>query len=308
MGLLKRSFKKLRKIINKKFFLIIQRLRHYPREAHIYQKVHGYALDLDNPRSFTQKVVWRKIYDRNPLFPVVTDKLRVREYVREKLGAELADQVLIPLLFHSRCLEDIPFDDLPGQFVLKPNNASGKFILVRDKTELNRDEVLAECRLWIADKFGYYRLAWAYQSIKPEILIEKLLLDEEGKIPKDYKFHVFHGKCKRIAVCSDRFAGGRRVTAFDEHWNCSDVATNDPGGGFIPKPENFSAMLAIAEKLSEDFDYVRVDLYNIQGRIFFGELTLYPSSGDGVYVPTEFDFELGEHWKLPPKTGRFLKN
>ena len=232
----------------------------------------------------------------------------MREYIREKLGAEQANELLIPLLFHSSDPEAIPFEDLPGQFVIKPNHSSGKIIIVRNKTEINREEVLAACKRWLSNTYGFYSFEWAYQKIKPEIMIEKLLLDEEGKMPEDYKFHVFHGKCKRIAVCSDRFIGGRRVTSYDENWNRSNVITNDPVGPDFPKPKNYPAFLATAEKLGEDFDYVRVDLYNIQGRIYFGELTLYSVSGHSTYSPTEFDFELGAYWKLTPKTGRIPEN
>ena len=295
-------FHKLRKKFKKQYFLLSQRLLNYPKESEIFLEKHGYPLNLKDPRSFNEKIIWRKIYDRNPLFPIITDKLKVRDYIRERLGEEQAKELLIPLLFHCSDPETIPFDDLPAQFVIKPSHASAKIIIVRDKTEINWGEILAECKNWLSKPYGFYDLEWAYQKLKPEILVEKLLLDEEGRIPMDYKFHVFHGKCKRIAVCSERFTGGRRVTAFDENWNYSDVVTNDPGGVYIPMPENFPSMLSLAEKLGGDFDYIRVDLYNIQGRIFFGELTVYPTSGHGAYSPTEFDFELGANWKLTPKT------
>ena len=303
-----RLLRKLRRKIKEAYFLFSQRLLNYPKESEIFQKIHGYALNLKDPHSFNEKVVWRKIYDRNPLFPIITDKLKVRDYIREKLGAEQTNELLIPLLFHGSDPETIPFEDLPGQFVIKPNHSSGKIIIVRNKIEIKREEVIAACKRWLANTHGFYDLEWAYQKIKPEIMIEKLLLDEAGKFPMDYKFHVFHGKCKRIAVCSDRFSGGRKVTAFDENWNYSDVVTNDPEGGYIPRPENFSSMLATAEKLGEDFDYIRVDLYTIQGRIYFGELTLYPVSGHYAYSPKEFDFELGAYWKLTPKTGKIPGN
>ncbi len=293
--------------IKRKYFTFSQRLLNYPRESEIFLEKHGYPLNLKDPRSFTEKIVWCKIYDRNPLFPVITDKLKVRDYIRERLGADQADELLIPLLFHSSDPEAIPFDALPEQFVIKPNHASGKIIPVRNKTEINREEVLATCKRWLSNTYGFYDLEWAYQKIKREILIEKLLLDENGNLPIDYKFHVFHGKCKRIAVCVDRFSGGRRVTGYDENWNLSGIATNDPPGGFIPKPENFSSMLALAEIIGGDFDYIRVDLYNIQGRIFFCELTLYPVSGHGAYSPKEFDFEMGSYWTLPRKSTLNLK-
>ena len=298
------SIRKTFRNFKRGYFAFSQRLRNYPRESEIFLKIHGYPLNLKDPRSFTEKIIWRKIYDRNPLFPVITDKLRVRDYLRQKLGAEAAEEILIPLYYHSADPAALPFDDLPVPFVIKPNHSNAKVIFVKDINGINREEVIAKCRQWLSKTHGFYRFEWAYQKIKPEILVEKMLLDDDVKIPNDYKFHVFQGKCKRIAVCSDRFSGGRRVTGYDVNWNYSDVVTNDPDGQDIPKPENFSKMLALVEKLGEDLDYVRVDLYNIQGRIYFGELTIYPLSGDGTYSPKEFDLEMGSYWKLPGSTRR----
>jgi len=302
------SLSKINRKIKKNFFAFSQKLLNYPKEKEIFRKKHGYPLDLKDPHSFTEKIVWRKIYDRNPLFPVITDKLMVRDYLRQKLGVITADEILIPLYFHHADPAAIPFDDLPVPFVIKPNHSNAKIIFIEDKNEINRKEVIVKCRQWLSNTHGFRRFEWAYQKINREILVEKMLLEDDGMIPNDYKFHVFHGKCKRIAVCSDRFLGGRRVTAYDENWNLSDVVTNDPGGLDIPKPQNFPKMLALAEKLGEDLDYVRVDLYNIRGRIYFGELTIYPLSGDGTYSPKEFDLELGSYWKLPHKSAGNLKN
>ena len=222
----------------------------------------------------------------------------MRDYIKNKFGAELAADLLVPLYFHSNQPEMIPFNELPEQFVIKPNNASGKYIFVWDKKTIDQDEIIIKCKNWLSKTYGVFRHEWAYQRIKPEILVEKLLLDREGNIPPDYKFHVFHGKCKRIAVCSGRFEGGRKVTSFDEQWNHSNAGTSDPEGPEVLKPKQFSRMLDIAQKLGEDFDYIRVDLYNIDGRIYFGELTSYPLSGDNRYTPTEFDFELGSYWNI----------
>jgi hypothetical protein len=290
--------RKLQRILKGRIFQIIERILNYPNESAIFLEKHGYPLNLKNPRSFSEKVIWKKLFDRNPLLPIVSDKLKVREYVKEKLGTELTTEVLVPLYFHSCHPEMIPFNDLPDQFVVKPNNASGKIIFVWDKKKIDQKEIIIKCQNWLSKTYGVFRHEWAYQIIKPEIFVEKLLLDKEGKIPPDYKFHVFHGICKRIAVCSGRLEGGRKVTSFDERWNHSNAGTSDPEGPSVSKPEHFNKMLDIAQKLGEDFDYIRVDLYNIDGSIYFGELTSYPLSGDNKYTPIEFDFELGSYWKL----------
>jgi hypothetical protein len=295
---LKVLIRKFQRKFNEKGFRFTEKIFNFPKESDIFFEKHGYLLNLKNPQSFSEKVIWKKIFDRNPLLPIVSDKLRVREYLKEKLGTVMATEVLVPLYFHSCHSEMIPFNDLPDQFVIKPNHASGKIIFIYDKSTIDQDEIITKCKVWLSQTYGVFRHEWAYQEIKPEVLVEKLLLDKAGNIPVDFKFHVFHGKCRRIAVCSGRFEGGRKVTSFDERWNHSSAGTSDPEGPAVSKPEQFNKMLDIAQKLGEDFDYIRVDLYNIEGRIYFGELTSYPLSGDNKYTPIEFDFELGSYWKI----------
>ena len=280
-------------------FSLTQRLLHFPNERKLFFTNHGYPLNLKNPRSFNEKLVWRKIYDRNPLFPRVTDKYLVREYVREKLGAQQADEVLIPILFYGNDPAAIPFDDLPDRFVIKPSHASGHIILVRDKHEIDRDAVIATCKEWLSDSYGYYRHEWAYQKLKPMILVEPLLLDEDNNVPREVKFHVFHGKCKRIVVIVGRY-NDLKQSNFDENWNYIETEASYPMGPPLPRPANLPEMLRLAEKLAEDFDYIRVDQYDLRGHIYFSELTLYTNSGDINYKPTQYDFDLGANWKIVP--------
>lgn len=285
--------------VNRAAYSVTQKLLNYPYERKLFLTNHGYPLDLKNPRSFNEKIVWRKIYDRNPLFPRVTDKYLVRDYVREKLGTLQANELLIPLLFYGKDPATIPFDTLPRQFVLKPSHASGRIIIVRDKQSIDRDAIVATCKEWLSDTYGFYRHEWAYQKLKPMIQVEPLLLDDDNNVPREIKFHVFHGKCKRIVVIVGRY-NDLKQSNFDENWNYIDTDTNYPLGPPLPRPDHLPDMLKLAEKLAEDFDYVRVDLYDLRGRIYFSELTCYTNSGDINYKPTQYDFDLGANWKIVP--------
>ena len=291
--------RKVARKVSRAVYAMKQRVLDYPNERELFFNNHGYPLDLKNPRSFNEKIIWRKIYDRNPLFPRVTDKYLVRDYVREILGAQRADEILIPILFYGKDPAAIPFDDLPDQFVIKPSHASGRIILVRNKHEIDRKTVIATCKDWVSDTYGFYRHEWAYQKLKPMILVEPLLLDEDNNVPREVKFHVFHGKCKRIVVIAGRYSDLKQSN-FDENWNYLETQSSYPMVPPLPHPANLPEMLRLAEKLAQDFDYVRVDLYDLRGHIYFSELTLYTNSGDINYKPTQYDFDLGANWKIVP--------
>jgi hypothetical protein len=264
-----------------------------------YQEV-GYQLNLKNPKSFNEKIVWKKIYDRNPLLPLTADKYQVRSYIQKVLGEETAKEILIPLLDVTDNPETIPFERLPSAFMVKPNHASGPNIMV-ENGHYNKKKIIKTCRRWLRTPYGLEKLECAYQPIKRKIVIEKLLLDDDGNIPKEFKFHMFHGKCKLVRVVFDR-KNNPSVSSYDEKWNFLPVKkTTRPQGLKIQKPKNYEIMLELAEKLSEAFDFVRVDFYNLNGKIYIGELTHYPASGMGKFEPQSFDFELGKYWKIKTK-------
>jgi len=233
--------------VSRATYSVTQRVLNYPNERKLFLTNHGYPLDLKNPRSFNEKIIWRKIYDRNLLFPRVTDKYLVHEYIRAKLGTQQADDILIPILFYGNDPAAIPFDDLPDQFVIKPSHASGRIILVRDKREINRDAIIATCKDWLSDTYGFYRHEWAYQKLKPMILVEPLLLDVDNNVPREIKFHVFHGKCKRIVVIVGRY-NDLKQSNFDENWNYIGTEASYPMGPSLPRPANLPEMLRLAEK------------------------------------------------------------
>jgi len=288
-------------------FYFLNKVCNYKLEKRIFYNHLGYPLNLQNPQSFNEKIVWKKINDRNPLLPVTADKYKVRSYIQEVLGEEKAKEILIPLLYVTDQPETIPFERLPSAFMVKPNHASGLHIMVEDG-HYNKKEIIKTCRRWLKTSFGLKHLEWAYQPIKRKIIIEKLLLDGDGNFPKDFKFHMFHGKCKLVQITFNRM-NNLYMSFFDEKWNFLSVKKpHRPQGPKIKKPKHYEIMLELTEKLSKPFDYVRVDLYNVKGKIYFGELTHYPGSGTIILDPSSFVFELGKYWKIEPEYWEKIKN
>jgi len=285
-------------------FYFINKISNYQLERRKFYKKLGYPLNLENPRSFNEKIIWKKIHDRNPLLPVTADKYQVRSYLKETFGEEKAKEILIPLLYVTDQPKTIPFEfeRLPSAFIVKPNHTSGRNIIVEDD-HFNKKEIIKTCRRWLKTPYGLEKLEWAYQPIKRKIIIEKLLCEDDGGILKEFLFHIFHRKCKLVQVRFDRMNhyDSYSLSFFDEKWNFLSVKIPSlPQGPSIKKPENYEIMLELAEKLSKPFDYVRVDLYSSNGKIYFGELTHYPAGGKGKLEPNSFAFELGKHWKIEP--------
>ncbi len=218
--------------------------------------------------------------------------------------------------------EDIPFDDIPGEYIIKPNHGVDRYIILQTSDKYKEffiknsnckqriifsDEakvkIIDICKQWLQLRFGINKNEWGYQNIKPRIIIEKLLRDD-GKIPNDYKLYMFHGKCKAILVCTNRL-DNLGFIFYDVNWNLLPVVKGRLGEQ-VKKPEILNEVILTAEKLSEDFDFVRVDFYIIKDKFYCGELTHYSRSGLEKFTPTEFDFKLGSYWKIKKKY--FFKN
>ena len=278
----------------------LNKISNYKLEKIRFYKKVGYQLNLKNPKSFNEKIIWKKINDRNPLLPITSDKYKVRSYLKEVLGEEKAKEISIPLLYVTDQPETIPFERLPSDFIVKPTHASGLNIIV-ENGNFDKKKIIKTCRRWLKTPYGLEKLEWAYQPIKRKIMIEKLLREDDGNIPNNFMFFMFHGKCKLVLVdfyVMDTLSG----SYFDEKWNFLSVKkATRPQGPKIKKPKSYKIMLELAEKLSEAFDYVRVDLYDLNGKIYFGELTHYPTSGMTKFETPSFDFELGKYWKIEPK-------
>lgn len=257
----------------------------------------GKKLNLKKPKTYTEKLQWYKLYYRDALMTKCADKHLVRAYLKERGYENLSCK---EYGVYER-VEDIPFDDLPERFVIKTTNGSGTNIICKDKRLFDQNKAVADIKEWL--KRDCYALGreWAYKDIVPKVIVEEYLEDTENKYDgiNDYKFICFGGKVYYVVFDVDRYSGHKR-SIYDENWNYVDVETDcEKLGDVVPKPEGFEEMKKIAEDLSVDFPSVRVDLYWLNHRVYFGELTFYPWTGYVQFKPDEFDFEMGRQFILP---------
>lgn len=253
--------------------------------------------DLINPQRFTEKIQWYKMNYRNPVLKQCVDKYEVREFVKSK-GLE---DILVQLYAKFDSFEQIDWKVLPNSFVMKTTNGGGglNVIICPDKTQIDYKKVKEQlaCRKYKARTGGR---EWAYYDIESGIIVEELLVNEENPEVgvNDYKIFCYNGKPKYIIVDVDRYNGHKR-NFYDTQWNNLHVTSDCPASDReIPRPENLDDMLMVASKLSEDFPFVRVDLYSIGNKVYFGELTFYPWSGYVQYTPDKYDFEFGKDFNL----------
>ena len=276
----------------------LDQLLNYKIEKYKFYQKKGYKLNLNAPSSFCEKIVWKKIYDRNPLIQYTADKYLVRSYIRSILGEERANNMLVPLHYVTSNPSTIPFDELPSSYMIKPNHMSGAFIIVNHDLP-DWSKVINKCNRWLSLPYGLEKNEWAYKNMNKTILIEELLSTKDNEIPDDYKMFMFHGKCKLIQHCLDRTSsGGLKINIYSPEWELQDVTYKKRNRKPKPKPGNLDEMISIAEELSKPFDFVRVDFYSVDGQTYIGELTHYPGSGKNIIEPVEFDFELGKYWNL----------
>ena len=251
-------------------------------------------LDLENPKTFNEKLQWLKIYDHNPEYTVMVDKYLVREYIREKLGEEY----LIPLIGAWDSPDEIDFDSLPDKFVLKCNHNSGVgMYLCRDKSKMDVGKVKKELRRGLAQDYYLTGREWPYKDVPRKIICEKFMSDTPDATDfTDYKFFCFNGYVDCVMVCLERSSGNTKFYFFDEKWELKRLnirGKNAPEGFTIPKPECMDEMFEIAAELSKRLPFVRVDLYQSNGQIYFGELTFFPDSGFDPNLLEETDEYFG---------------
>ena len=254
-----------------------------------YRSIFGESLDLDHPERFDEKIQWLKINNRHSLMTQVADKYCVREYVAKQIGS----QYLNELLWVGHDARNIPFDQLPSRFVIKTNHASQNTIIVKDKNKIDRTRIIPQLNRWL--QYNYYLSGrqWAYKNIDRKVIVEKFLTDKRGGIPIDYKFFVFNGSIKFIQVDSDRF-GDHRRDFFDVDWRKLPFTnTFDNADGELDKPTNLQTMLRLAKQLGSNFLFARIDLYDLESEVVFGEITLYPDSGYTRFSPEQYNKIIG---------------
>lgn len=263
----------------------------------IYKYYMGEKLDLEDPKTFNEKLQWLKLYDRNPQYTIMVDKYAAKEYVANRIGAKY----VIPTLGVWNHFDDIDFDTLPDQFVLKCTHDSGGLVVCKDKRTLDKKTAKNKIEKCLKRNYYWSRREWPYKDVQPRVIAEKYLTDDEGKELNDYKLMCFNGKVKANFVCSNRFSGsGLNVTFYDTHWERMPFERHYPAAlTDIAKPESYDEMVVLAEKLSQGIPFLRVDFYEIQGKPYLGELTFFPGSGFEEFTPEKWDRILGDWIKLP---------
>lgn len=263
----------------------------------MFQYRMGVKLNLKDPKTFNEKLQWLKLYDRNPEYTKLVDKYEVRKYIEKNIGEEY----LIPLLGVWDKFEDIDFDSLPNQFVLKCTHDSGGVVICRDKNNLDIEKIKKKINKCLKTNYYYHGREWPYKNVKPKIICEQLIKTKDGKVPNDYKFYCFNGEPDSVMVCTERESGEPKFYFFDNKWNLlkyNVAGMNAPKDFTLSKPEKIDEMFQMAKKLSSRIPFVRVDLYYENGKIYFGELTFFPQSGYDFNLLEETDLLFGEKINL----------
>ncbi len=259
-----------------------------------YFDTFGRYPDLENPQTFNEKMQWLKLNYRKPIMSQCADKYKVRDYLIKKGYSEILNEIIG--VYDE--VDEIDLEKLPDMFVLKATHGSGWILIVKDKTTIDWIAWKLVMKSWLKQNFYYYGREWAYKDIKPRIVCEKFLEDSKGEL-LDYKFHCFNGEPKFIQVDKDRFISHKR-NLYDLNWELLDMKLiYDNSEKNIDKPKQLIEMIKMSRELSKDFPYLRVDFYEVDGKIYFGELTFYSESGVGKFLGTsDDDYSVGELLEL----------
>ncbi len=268
-------------LLSDKLYLQLKYYKHFRRWIH-----------FNTPSTFNEKLQWLKIHDRRPVYTTMVDKLAVRQYIAEKIGGEY----LIPLLGTWDSFDQIDFSSLPDQFVLKCTHDSGSVVICKDRRNLNLKDAERKITSSLKRNFYYVCREWPYKNVKPGIIAEKYMIDSSTGELRDYKFFCFNGRADSVMVCCDRADGDTKFYFFDKNWKLlryNKRGKKAPEDFTLPKPSNMDEMFDLAEKLSRDLPFARIDLYSVEGKTYFGEITLYPDGGFDSNLLPETDRNFG---------------
>jgi hypothetical protein len=263
----------------------------------MFLKRQGYKLNLNNPKTLNEKIQWLKINYREEFHTQLADKYAIREYIRDNFG----EKYLIPLVFETTDYNKIKPENLPDYpIIIKANHDSGSYKIIKDKSKIDWKKFRVDCRWWLSKNYYWFDREWQYKNIKPRIIVEKLLITKNGIIPFDYKINVINGKVEFIYVSVDRENSNKR-NIYSRNWEPlyftwanKDKKINELRGEEIEKPNTMDEMIKIAEKIGSLFPYVRVDFYDVDGKIYFGEVTQHHGGGFDQIKPIEWDYKYGE--------------
>ena len=258
----------------------------------------GRELNLKNPQTFNEKLQWLKLYNRKPEYTTMVDKYAAKQYVADRIG----EQYIIPTLGVWSRFDDIDFDALPNQFVLKCTHDSGGLVICKDKSTFDKAAAKRKIEHCLRRKYYYIHREWPYKNVPPRIIAEKYMSDGVSDELSDYKLMCFNGKVKATFVCDSRFSkDGLHITFYDADWTRMPFERegHPSSDSEINKPATYNEMIKVAEKLADKIPFLRVDFYEVKGKPYFGEMTFFPAGGNEKFKPDEWDKKLGEWINLP---------
>ncbi len=252
----------------------------------------GFNFNLDNPKTFNEKLQWLKLHDRNPIYATLVDKYEVKKYIMDNLGEEY----VIPTIQICDNFDDINFKELPDKFVIKCTHDSSSVMICKDKNNFDFKMCREKMEKSLKHNYYYGGREWPYKNVKPRILIEKYMCDDKIKELRDYKFFCFNGKVEYFKIDFDRFTN-HGANYYDKNKKLVSLGEVVCPPNFNKKliiPKTIDKMIELASKLSQNIPFVRVDFYDVNGQIYFGEMTFYPASGFGKFIDQEWDLRLGD--------------
>jgi hypothetical protein len=263
----------------------------------LFKKYQGYELDLENPKTLNEKLQWLKLHDRRDFQTIHADKYAARDYIKNAFG----ENYLIPLMFHTTDYRELIPENLPNfPFVIKTNHGFGNTVIVRDKTKADWEKVRMDYRRYMHNNYYFFEREWQYKNIKPRIIVEKLLLNSEGKLPNDYKLNFIEGNLEFVYVSVDR-EGTNKRNIYDSEWNPLFFTWARKGkdvsnlrGKEIKPPQTLSKMIEFGTIIAKSQKYLRVDFYDVDGVLYFGEITQCHGGGFDKMLPYEIDLKYGE--------------
>ncbi len=266
----------------------------------VFLGVFGREIDFENPKTFNEKIQWLKLHNKNPLYTTLVDKYEVKNYLKQIIG----EQYIIKTLGVWDRFDDIDFDSLPDRFVLKCTNGSGGIVICEDKSAFNKKR--AKKVIEKALKTDYYIISreYPYKDVKPRVIAEEYMVDSRTKELRDYKFFCFGGEVKCFKIDFDRRTA-HRANYFDVNGNLlpfGEIECPPDVNKNLELPINLNKMVELAEILSKDIPFVRVDFYEADGKVYFGEITFFPAGGFGRFTDEQWDYTLGSWIKLPEKS------
>ena len=279
-------FRKLSRLIPDRIYLQIVYFRHFKK-----------FIDFDNPKTFNEKIQWLKLNYRNEEYTKLVDKYRVKQYITKLIGEEY----VIPTLGVWKNVDDIDFKSLPEKFVLKCNNDSGGIVICKNKKDFDEVKAKSFLKERLKNNGYWYGREWPYKNVKPCIIAEKYMEDSISKDIKDYKFFCFNGSMEFFDIDIDRFIE-HRSNYYDRNGNFLPFGKTYCPPDYTKKiemPKNLDKMIELAETISHNTVLSRIDFYEIDGQVYFGEITFYPGSGFSPFTDEKWDYKLGDMIDLP---------